>query len=114
MNFFRRLVCVVALVSSLGFIRAGGAVAGDAVVPLGPIGARASYRIEQTGEARASTVREFALELGSIEERHNTNFQWLRLSARKAGGGGFSVWLLARGWPSSSRFPSRSSSRRTG
>ncbi|MBI2924298.1 MAG: hypothetical protein HYY24_01185 [Verrucomicrobia bacterium] len=100
MNSFRRLDCVVALVSLLGVIRPVEAVAGDSAAPLGSVGARASYRIERTDEPRASTVREFELELGSIEERLGTNSQWLRLSARKASGGEFRVWLLARAWPS--------------
>lgn len=99
MNRPHRFAFTVALLLLSGLLRTGGAIAGEGISPLGPVGARASYRIEPTGELRASTVRECTLELGDLEQRHGTNFQWLRLSARKAGGEGFCVWLLARSWP---------------
>ena len=67
--------------------------------PIGKPGLVATYRHESDGEIPGSVVRTLRLALGPLEEENGRQYQWLHLSAAKANGEPFSVWILTRGYP---------------
>ena len=69
-------------------------------VPVGAIGkpgATATYRLKYAVVVPGSVVRTFTLGVGAVDESRNS--QWLCLSARKANGEQFRVYLLSAGYP---------------
>ena len=97
-RFSFRIACVVGcLVTATGWSHAAEPS------PLGPIGSSSTYRLTDEQPARTSTVPRLLVSLGPIETRADGSFQWLELTATKAGGQRFHVWLLANAYPNRSR-----------
>lgn len=65
----------------------------------GPPGWEARYLCEQDGPLPDSVMSEFSLAWGPVEQWNQRPHQWVRLTATKAGGGRFRVWLLSDGYP---------------
>ncbi|HTL54917.1 MAG TPA: hypothetical protein VL361_04525 [Candidatus Limnocylindrales bacterium] len=71
----------------------------SARAPIGLPGQVARYRLQASGQPRASTVIRYELGLGAIEQRFGHDCQWLWLQATKADGKQFRIWLLAAAYP---------------
>jgi len=69
--------------------------------PLGEPGLKAEYAIaDREGPLPPSVVSSFVMHIGEVTRRSGHPYQWLGLEGRKASGGTFCVWLLARSYPS--------------
>lgn len=66
--------------------------------PIGKPGRIAQYTCESSQPA--SGVKSYTLALGAVESRTGQDCQWLVLSATKANGTTFRIWLLSAGYPS--------------
>ena len=66
-----------------------------------PAGSVSHYRHERNEGLRGSVVKEFTLSLGRVERGSPGNRQWVNLTATKASGEQFGIWLLSAGYPPS-------------
>ncbi len=66
------------------------------------MGSVSHYRHERNEGLRGSVVKEFTLSLGRVERGSPGNRQWVNLTATKASGEQFAIWLLSAGYPPSS------------
>ena len=73
-----------------------------ATIPV-PVGVVATYRLADFEAPPASTVKSFVLASGRADEAHSPGQVWVRLTATKASGDRFSVWLLGDGYPATTR-----------
>ncbi|MCP5527005.1 MAG: hypothetical protein H7A47_09390 [Verrucomicrobiales bacterium] len=73
---------------------------GDALgTPAGLPGWEARYVHADNGALPESVVREFTLAWGPLEESNERPHQWFHVTATKAGGGRYGIWLFADGYP---------------
>ena len=79
---------------------------------IGPPGQMAVYRHEPAATLRNSVVASFTLALGDIEKSPTGDHQWICLSATKANGEHFRIFLLSAGYPPLSLNAARQSTMR--
>jgi hypothetical protein len=60
----------------------------------------ANYVVEETGAVKPSTVKEFAVRLGPVENSSGRSLQWLGVQATKGDQTRFEVWLSCERFPS--------------
>jgi len=80
--------------------------------PIGKPGLAATYCHESGDAIPGSSVKNFTLVLGALEEKDGRPFQWLHLYAAKANGEVFSVWILTNRYPPASIAAARESTAR--
>ncbi len=78
---------------------------------IGPPGRAASYRLRNPTPAQ-SVVASFTLTLGEVEHSAEGDRQWISLTATKAGGEQFRIFMLSAGYPSATLKAARASTSR--
>jgi len=67
--------------------------------PIGQPGQMARYRHEKEAGRPGAVVSTYMLAWGPVEQRDDTDHQWILLSATKANGEQYRVWLLSASYP---------------
>jgi hypothetical protein len=73
--------------------------AAGAETPMGPPGLTASYAIEQSATSAPTTILNFSVALGAVENEGGAAAQWLHLDAVKSNGAHLRLWLLGERLP---------------
>jgi hypothetical protein len=93
------LICIAVLQTPTSGQGQGTHQAASQAGAIGPPGQVASYQLKTAVVTPGSMVRTFTLALGEVEKSAAGDHQWLCLSATKANGEQFRVFLLTAGYP---------------